>query len=185
MRIAIHQPNFMPWWPFFQKMASVDVFVLLNQCQFNREVYQHRFKFNGRWYTMSVKDVRHIDLIVNRVYASPKEDWQRIKDRLPRHRKWFDMFDLCIQPSLWQTNYEIICRIRGIMRLTNRLVVSPPNMGTGTERLVNLCRHFGGTTYLAGRSGASYMDEKLFDHAGIKLEHQQVDDTRHLFEMSL
>ena len=55
MRISIHQPNFVPWYPFFQKIKEVDVFVILKECQFEKNGYQNRFNFNNKWYTMSVK----------------------------------------------------------------------------------------------------------------------------------
>ncbi len=55
MIISIHQPNFMPWNPFFEKIQQSDMFVCLTQCQFEKNGYQNRFNFNDKWYTMSVK----------------------------------------------------------------------------------------------------------------------------------
>ena len=51
MRVSIHQPNFVPWYPFFQKIKEVDVFVILKECQFEKNGYQNRFNFNDKWYT--------------------------------------------------------------------------------------------------------------------------------------
>ena len=28
MRVSIHQPNFVPWYPFFQKIKEVDKFII-------------------------------------------------------------------------------------------------------------------------------------------------------------
>ena len=53
MIVAIHQPNFIPWLPFFDKMAAADVFVILSECQFEKNGFQNRFQRNG-WNTMSV-----------------------------------------------------------------------------------------------------------------------------------
>ena len=53
MKIAIHQPNFMPWYPFFQKVESADIFVILSNCQFEKNNFQNRFNIDDRWYTMS------------------------------------------------------------------------------------------------------------------------------------
>jgi hypothetical protein len=42
--------------------------------------------------------------------------------------------------------------------------------GARTERLVNLCRAAGATTYLTGPTAASYLDESMFDAQGISVE---------------
>jgi hypothetical protein len=183
MRVAIHQPNFIPWWPFFAKMASVDIFVILTRCQFNREHYQHRFKYQDHWYTMGVKDVRHPDLIINRVYSDPKADWAKIKRRLPQFAAWFSQFDSFISPELWRTNLQIITRIAESLKITTDIIVDPHTTLTGTERLVEICYCLGAKTYLAGRSGANYMEPEKFEKVGIKVEYQTVTDTRHVFEL--
>ena len=38
-----------------------------------------------------------------------------------------------------------------------------------TERLVDLCHQTGGDEYISGPAAKSYIDERLFDEAGIKL----------------
>ena len=53
MIVSIHQPNFMPWYPYFQKMQQADIFVVLENCQFEKNGFQNRFNMNNTWYTMS------------------------------------------------------------------------------------------------------------------------------------
>jgi len=182
VRVAIHQPNFIPWRPFFAKMAAVDTFVILTQCQFNREHYQHRFKYKNRWHTMSVRNVRHPDLILNRVYSSPYGDWDKIKRQLPQFKPWFDQFDDLIGPELWRTNMGIIIRMAQLLHIHTEIILDPTPSCTGTDRLVEICYALNAKTYLAGRSGAKYMDPEKFEQVGIKVEYQTVTDTRHVFE---
>lgn len=54
MRIAIHQPNFIPWFPFFYKMAMVDKFILMKSVQFEKGGFQNRFMHKGKWITKPV-----------------------------------------------------------------------------------------------------------------------------------
>ena len=41
---------------------------------------------------------------------------------------------------------------------------------TGVGLLIEICRHFGASTYLAQKSAGRYLDEKVFQKAGIQLE---------------
>ena len=43
MKIAIHQPNFLPWYPFFQKIKEVDKFIILGNCQFEKNGFQNPY----------------------------------------------------------------------------------------------------------------------------------------------
>ena len=53
MKISIHQPNFVPWYPFFQKIQQCDKFIILTHCQFEKNGYQNRFNFNDKgWVTL-------------------------------------------------------------------------------------------------------------------------------------
>ena len=39
MKIAIMQPNFIPWLGFFELMRAVDTFVLLDDVEFSKNAY--------------------------------------------------------------------------------------------------------------------------------------------------
>lgn len=54
MKLSCHQPNLFPWLPFFNKIESSDVFVILNYVQYTRHQYQNRFKWNEKWITLPV-----------------------------------------------------------------------------------------------------------------------------------
>jgi len=58
VKIAIHQPHFLPWLGYLHRMASVDAFVLLDHVQFERRNYQNRtmIRMNGaaHWLTVPV-----------------------------------------------------------------------------------------------------------------------------------
>jgi len=182
MRVAIHQPNFMPWLPFFEKMAAVDRFVILSRCQFEKGKYQNRFRFNEAWYTMSVN--HGMDPIIEKVYTRPQEDWQKIKTRLPQFEKVFGQFDECIGHRLWLTNFRIILKMAKMLGITTEIILDPITSLKGTDRLVEICRALEADTYLAGQSGAHYMEPEKFAAAGIKVENQDLSkaDKRHSLE---
>ena len=42
MIVSIHQPQYMPWLPYFSKIASCDTFVFLDDVQFQKNGIQNR-----------------------------------------------------------------------------------------------------------------------------------------------
>ncbi len=45
--------------------------------------------------------------------------------------------------------------------------------GERSERLVDICRHFGASRYVSGDAAQSYLDVPLFEREGIRVEWQQ------------
>lgn len=173
----------MPWMPFFQKMQSVDLFVLLCRCQFEKGKYQNRFHFQDQWYTMSV--YHGMQPIREKTYSNPKEDWERIKRKLPQYTFTLSRFDDLITNSLESTNVRIILRMAEMLGIKTQIIYDPITNLTGTDRLVEICKIENADTYLAGQSGANYMEPEKFEQAGIKIEYQDLSkaDKRHSLEV--
>lgn len=178
MTISIHQPNFFPHEPFFEKMKRADRFVLLTHCQFEKNNYQNRFRMYDHWHTMRV--AHGMKPIRDKKYIDPQKDWAFIKHHLPK----FDLskFDYCINEGLSVTNAAIIYTIAKLLGITTEIATDLPTELKGTARLVDICKQHGADTYLSGPSGESYMDLKLFDEAGIKVVFQEKLASRPIIE---
>lgn len=163
MKIAIHQPNFFPYYPFFQKMREVDIFVLMIHCQFEKNNYQNRFEYDG-WNTMSVNG--GLELIKDKKYVNYIEDWKRITGKINK----LQIFDSCISESLSIMNILIIKEIAKILKINTKIEIDYPTELKGTDRLVDICKHFGANEYLSGISGKNYLELNKFD--GIKVKFQ-------------
>lgn len=174
MKIAIHQSNFMPWYPFFQKMDSADVFVIMGNCQYEKGGYQNRFNIDNVWLTMSVG--KGIMPIVEKKYVNPHRDWERIKKTCHLYKKELSLFESCISESLFDTNSAIIEKIRDVLGIKCRIVYDYPTSLTSTERLIDICKKNSADTYVSGISGAKYLDTSLFAANGIKLKYQKKED---------
>lgn len=168
MRIAIHQPNFMPYYPFFQKIRESDKFVILSNCQYEKNGYQNRFNHNGKWHTMSTNS--GIEPIQNKKYLNRIEDWNRIKTNIKEFN--LSIFDKCISESLWLTNTDIIHKSCKLMKIDTSIYFDYKTELRGTERLVDICKHFGADEYLSGISGRKYLDLTLFEIEGIRVTFQ-------------
>lgn len=173
MRIAIHQPNFFPYYGFFQKMEDVDLFVIMTNCQFEKNNYQNRFNLNGEWFTMSVN--KGLEPIKNKRYVNYLNDWNWIKQKIERFIPYPTMcyFDYCIKENLANTNIMIIKRLATILDIPTKIVYDYDTDLKGTDRLVDICKHYGATQYLSGISGKNYLELKKFNDAGIEVYFQE------------
>ncbi len=177
MRISIHQPNLFPHIPFFDKMKESDVFVLLNHCQFEKNNYQNRFRYNDKWFTMSV--IKGNIPINQKQYVNAWDDWQTITGQLPNLKQ----FDRCIYNTLAVTNGHIIMHIMRCLNIKTKLVNDYPTNLTGTARLVDICKTNEAKEYLSGPSGKNYLDLEQFEKAGIKVVFQEPSESKPIIDL--
>lgn len=163
MKIAIHQPNFFPYYPFFQKMAEVDVFVIMINCQFEKNNYQNRFEYDG-WNTMSVN--AGLEPIKNKRYVNHKADWNKIVTKYPK----LNQFSKYISPYMAFTNIAIIMKLAEMLSIDTRIEMDYGTDLSGTDRLVDICQTYEATEYLSGISGKKYLDVSKFGN--IKVNYQ-------------
>ena len=186
MIVTIHQPNFMPWYPFFQKIQQADIFVLLNHCQFEKNGFQNRFNLNGRWNTMSVN--RGLDYINTKKYIDSKKDWARIKKSLPKYKFILSEMDDLIADSLYQTNTSIIQYLVKRLNINTKIVEDYETTLSSTSRLVDICKRNGATVYFAGQGGKDYLNEDLFEQENIQVVYQEnmnkIHTLDYLYEIS-
>ena len=87
MIIAIHQPNYLPYLGFFDKMKKSDIFVIYDDAQFNKREFQHRNRIrvnNGwKWLTVPVEK-EEIPIKEIKIINEPKKNkphWSKIHFR--------------------------------------------------------------------------------------------------------
>lgn len=181
MILTCHQPNFMPWQPYFEKMQQADLFVVLEHVQFARRQYQNRFQYLDKWMTMPVESGSQQDLIVEKVYLTPQESWKSIKRQLAK--KELSMFDDLITSSLSKTNTDIIRRIREVLDITTPLVLDKPTDEMNrSQKIVDLCNEYGAKKYLSGPSGRKYLEMDLFSLHGIEVVFQETQSNSSIID---
>ena len=167
MTISIHQPNFFPYYPFFQKMQQSDVFVIMSHCQFEKGGYQNRFNIGEDWFTMSTG--HGLEAINLKEYITPILDFNDIKKALPKYSQILNQFDFCAHDNLFMMNACVITKLAQNLGIRTKIVHDYPTVLTGTARLVHLCQNYGASKYLSGISGKKYLDISLFEKAGIEV----------------
>ena len=167
MKVSIHQPIFFPWYPFINKIESVDTFVILAHCQFEKNGYQNRFSYNDKWNTMSVK--RGLEPIVDKIYLNPIGDWNRIKSNNLNYKNILDLFD------------EWICKL---LSIDTQIVMDYETDLKSTHRLVDICKTNNASQYLSGLSGKDYLDLQLFKNENMDVVFQDISDIKfHTLEL--
>lgn len=183
MIVTIHQPNFFPWLPFYEKIRAADVFVLLRHCQFEKNNYQNRFNYRDKWHTMSIN--RGLEPIIDKRYMSHVADWNKIKANLRDKKRILDEYDHCISESMYQTNHDIIMTTLKKLEIATKIEYDTPTDLLSTDRLVEICKTFGADTYLAGSGGKNYMDLDKFKAAGIDVRFQTLSDEQRVHTLDI
>ena len=192
MIIAVHQPQYMPWLGYFDKIRRADIFVLLDNVQFKKNEWQNRNRIKtaqgSQWLTVPV-GYKYPQLI-NEVTINNTVRWQHKQRQaiLTNYRKaacheYLQDFFEEIFSKPWQMISELnthvvkkLVRILGIetpLFVASELSEFPDNPD---ERLIAITRHFNGDVYLAGSGGRHYMDLQKYHLQGIEVKFQ---DYRH------
>lgn len=168
MIITCHQPNFIPWVPFFEKVSRADMLIALTHVQFSKNNFQNRFQLNGQWHTMSVNKGNLSDLIRDKKYVKPFEDWTKIKKKI--NMSWLDCFDRYVSNDLANTNLNIIKGLLDILDIKTSVITDEPTcLKSPSDKLLHLCLKHNASTYISGPSGIKYLEVDKFKKSGIKV----------------
>jgi hypothetical protein len=191
MKCAIHQPQYLPWLGYFDKMARADVFVLLDNVQFKKNEWQNRNRIATcqGWQWVTVPVLHDHGQAINEVRINPTVDWRSQHrhaiaynySKAPFFKEYWPRFEALYQQewtSLAQLNIAFIQLLVNILGIDTRLVTASTLAITTerTQRLVDICRTLGCDTYIAGAGCADYMDFAVCEAAGFAVE---VQDYKH------
>ncbi len=188
MKVAIHQPHYLPWLGYVAKWAAADRFIFLDTVQYAKNGWQNRNRIKTaagpQWLTVPVRarlgtpiaevtidagqpwarrHLRAIELAYGRAVG-----WDRHAESLRTfyEQPWRELATLAVANARWLAG---ALGIATPSRLASELRVTQTDP---TERLVDLCRAVGASAYLAGPDGVKYMDVKRFRQAGIEVRAQ-------------
>ena len=192
MIVAIHQPNYLPYLGFFDKMARSDIFVIYDDAQFEKGEFQHRNRiriYHGwKWLTVPVEK-KHVPIneirIKNEVATWKGVKWAdaHFKDIRDNYKDttYYSVYEKEIKriyekryDKLVDLNMELINFLKKAFNIDVKIAYSSDLGFTSksTERLVEIVEALGGDVHLSGSKGRDYLDVSLFKTKGIKVEFQ-------------
>ena len=191
MRIAVHQPQYLPWLGYLAKWSAADTFVFLDTVQYEKNGWQNRNRIRtsdgAHWLTVPVH--AHLGTPITEVEIDATQPWRTRHLRAIEHAyaraphlptygpplrallesEWTRLAPLAVASAEW------LARSAGIATpavLASSLGVDESDP---SRRLLAICKALGADTYLAGGHGARYMDGEPFREAGIRVLYQRYE----------
>lgn len=192
MIAAAHQPHFLPWLGYLNKVARSDVFVWLDTVQYRKNYFQNRTRIadaggTERWLTLPVHahlgtPIREVTLADPRWRERTTRTIEQFYGRTPHFGAcWAPLRDaLTDAPDrLAEVNLRLFRTVLGLLELSHVRVVVASELDVSveepTDRLVALCQALGADQYIGGRGGRHYMRIEAFEDAGIAVRWQAFD----------
>ena len=190
MIVAGHQPNYLPWLGFFDKIRRSDIFIIEDTVQFERQGFTNRNRIltvdGVRWLSVPIEH-ENKSLPINKVKIANKSEpdwghrhWLTIKHsyaKAPYFWKYADFFEDTYTRKwnlLIDLNMYLIHSIMGFLKIDKPLVLASTLgvKGKKTELIVAQCKKVGADIQLAGEGCKNYIDKDLFQKEGIQLVFQ-------------
>jgi WbqC-like protein family len=184
VRVVILQPFYLPYSGVFELVRMADTFVLYDDVQFVRQNWQHRNRIKtasgAHWLTVPVERVagqrinqakiggtrkwaaKHVATVRHAYSRSPYIDWvdERVLDLL--REDWRLLVDLNLT-----TFHELCCMVGVTSAFLRSSEMDLP--GSGSQRVLDVCRELGATEYLTGPAGLAYLDIESFQRANVSV----------------
>lgn len=194
MRLGIHQPQYLPWIGYFDRMASVDQWVFLDTVQYVKNYFQQRTKVRvpqgSMWLTVPVSCPNGLKTDIADVEIAADHNWrhrhrqtlQVTYARSPHYAQHASMLDSLYDQEwshLVDLNIATIDALASAFGITVPCVRASQIEGIGgakSDLVLSVCQAMGADSYVSGPTGRTYLDEDRFADAGVQIVYQ---DFRH------
>ncbi len=191
--VSIHQPNFFPYLGFFDKIIKSDIFILLDDVQFQ--------KTGGNWTNrvliMMNKEPKWLTAPIQRNFSGTKninemtfidsEEWRyslinRIKEnykKFPFYLPTINFIEPLImnkEQNITKFNTFVIKSIIEYLNIRDTKIYNSSSFNLklkSSKLLCELTKIVDGKTYLCGDGAADYFDELPFKEDKIKVFYQE------------
>ena len=189
MIVSAHQPAFLPWLGYFDRIARSDVFVFLDGIQFEKNSFINRNRIKTKrgplWLTIPVNHKGHTSSTMVATTIAGDNSWRRKQlcsisqaySRAPYFGSVFPkleslykiegatLADTCFsQLQFWLSELSITTRI---VRMSD-LELSERK----SDLVLEICQKLGATNYISGALGRDYLELAQFQAASVGVTFQ-------------
>jgi len=195
--VAAHQPHYFPWLGYVHKMAQADLFIVMDDLQYEKDNFQNRNRIkvnnSSAWLTVPLERGSQADLICDKRIKndgfSAKEHWQRRTwatlqvhyGKAPHFSRYAgELEELYTRPwtRLVDVTLHILELVRGWFGISSPMLLSSSLQleGQKTDRIIDFCRKVGADVYLSGRGGSTgYLDVDALRQSGVDVAWQSFE----------
>ena len=186
LKVSIHQPHYLPWAPYFYKIITSDVFVFLDDTQFDRGDFQHRNYVgtsvkNRTLLTIPIKHSGRLVTLNKAEFANDFWEKKHLKtiQNIFCHEEYFkDVFPI-VKKSLYypasnlaEFNINFIKNISDYLDINTVLIRSSKIKSSHKkeDKLIDILKKLGAKSYLTGEeSFNNYLHKNKFNKRNISL----------------
>jgi len=189
MILSAHQPAYFPWLGYFDKISKSDVFIYLDDVQFEKNSFINRNKIKTpqgpQWLTIPIKIKGHLNQTIGNTFIDDAQAW-RVKhlrsiemnySKAPYFKDCFlklndlilisesNLSDFCWHHlNFWLEEFQI-----------NTKIIKSSELGVESKKsdfVLDICKKQRADLYISGKLGRDYLDEISFSKSGIVIEYQ-------------
>lgn len=189
MILTAHQPAYLPWLGLFHKIIISDIYVYLDNVQFEKNSFTNRNKVrtvNGPvWLTVPVLLKNHMNKTIKEIEINNSVNWRKkhwrsiyfAYKKTPYFTKYSDFFE-DVYKKEWHylvdlNEYMLKWFLRELGTKVNYYKASELNFeGYKSELVLDMCKKLGADLYIFGALGKNYAKEEEFAQEGIRIYFQ-------------
>lgn len=185
--VSTHQPVYLPWLGYIEKVISSEKFVFLDDVQYERRGFQNRNKIRtsegDMWLTVPVKIKS--ETLLKDVKIDYSVDWIRKHTKAIMlnyaNANFFDNYWPELK-KIYEKKYEFLIELNMeiIKFLLDKLKIKTQTLFSseldisdkGSDRILKICKTLDAHTYISGIGGKEYLQVDDFKLNGINLVFQ-------------
>lgn len=190
LKAVISQSMYFPWVGLLEQIRLADIFIHYDDVQYARGFYnrvQIKTANGSKWLTVPLRD-QHQGQLINEVLIDDRIDWRTQHRDILRHaylkapcreemlalvdvvfaKNYLTLADLSRESILSLANYFGLVEGSQFANSAQMGVT-----GKSSQRLHDLCLAARAGVYVTGHGARNYLDHKLFDKSGIKVEYMK------------
>jgi hypothetical protein len=191
-KIAILQPNYIPWKGVFDLINKVDVFVFYDDVQYTVKDWRNRNVIktqNGtKWLSVPVIHKGRRDQLICEALINNTEDWQMNHYKTIKFSyakaKYFDQYHYILEDIYLNNKWN---KIADLDIFTTKIIAEALGINVewakssdlnfdgnkDGEKVLKICKHFNADYFINGPSSKQFMNEKLFNENDVQLSYME------------